>query len=54
LGEKLLALGRTADAIDDYEKLLAEAPNYAGKAEIEEKLTVLKGNDSGTNTAAKL
>lgn len=53
LGEKLLAQGRAEEAIDNYEKLLAEAPNYPGRPQIEEKLKELQGNNPGTNTPAK-
>jgi len=49
LEEKLLAQGRTADAIDNDQKLLAEAPNYPGKSQIEEQLKTLAHNDSGDN-----
>jgi len=45
LEEKLVEQGRTADAIDDYEKLLAEAPNYPGRSQIEEELNNLKENE---------
>ena len=46
LEEKLLAAGRKADAIDDYKKLLAEAPDYPGRPQIEEALRTLEQNDS--------
>jgi len=46
LGEKLLALGRQADAIENFEKLLAEAPDYAGKAKIEAELHNLAGTNA--------
>jgi len=49
LAEKLLALDRPADAIENLEKLLAEAPDYAGKAQIQAELQTL----SGTNAAEK-
>lgn len=41
LEEKLLAQGRTADAVANDEKLLAEAPDYPGKAQVEEELKTL-------------
>jgi len=53
LAEKLLAQGRQADAIADYTQLLAEAPDYAGKSEIEDKLRILEETTSGTNSPAK-
>jgi tetratricopeptide (TPR) repeat protein len=53
LGEKLLAQGRTADAIANYEKLLAETPNYPGRPQIDEKLKALKEPNSDTNAPAK-
>jgi uncharacterized protein (TIGR03790 family) len=43
LEEKLVALGRQADAAADDEQLLAESPQYPGRAQIEEELKVLKG-----------
>jgi len=49
LEKKLLAQGRTADAIADDEKLLAEAPDYPAKAQIEEELKTLAKPDSGEN-----
>jgi uncharacterized protein (TIGR03790 family) len=42
LGDKLLAQGRTADAIENYHKLLAEDPDYPGKAVILNKLAALE------------
>jgi uncharacterized protein (TIGR03790 family) len=53
LEEKLLAQGRKADAIDDCKKLLAEAPEYPGKSQIEEKLNELEQADPATNAPAK-
>lgn len=50
LEEKLLAQGRRADAIDNDKKLLAEAPGYPGKAQIEEQLkTLIQTNSSAGN-----
>lgn len=46
LGEKLLALGRKADAIENDKELLAEAPDYAGKSQVEEELKALAGTNS--------
>ena len=51
LADKLIALGRTAEAVDDYKKLLAEAPSWPGKTGIEEKLKTLE--NAGTNAPAK-
>ena len=42
LADKLVVANRTADAIDNYKQLLAFAPDYPGKAAIEEKLRVLE------------
>jgi len=42
LGEKLLAQQRDADALENYYALLAEAPDYPGRAAIEEKLKALE------------
>ena len=41
LARELLALNRTADAIQDYKELLGEFPTWPGKPSIYEKLTVL-------------
>jgi uncharacterized protein (TIGR03790 family) len=49
LGEKLQAQGREAEAADDYQKLLAEAPDYPGKDFILNKLAALK-TTSATGT----
>ena len=38
LGERLLTQGRKAEAVDNYRQLLAEAPDYPGQAQIEDKL----------------
>jgi uncharacterized protein (TIGR03790 family) len=55
LAEKLLALNRKADAIEDYKQLLAEAPDYPGKSEIEADLKDLEQGDAqaATNPATK-
>ena len=45
LGEKLLAEGRKTEAIANDQKLLAEAPDYPGKARIEEELKTLQLNN---------
>lgn len=41
VGEKLSAEDRAAEAIENYRKLLAEAPDYPGKGSIQTKLTKL-------------
>ena len=46
LEAKLLAQGRNADAIENDRKLLAEAPDYPGKSEIEDELKKLSSSDS--------
>ena len=46
LGQKLIEQNRTADAIENDKKLLAEAPGYPGKSQVEEELKKLQGNDS--------
>ncbi len=43
LGERLLALNRHAEAAANYEKLLEESPDYAGKDSVQVKLQELKG-----------
>jgi uncharacterized protein (TIGR03790 family) len=53
LGEKLLAQGRDADAIEDYNKLLTESPDYPGKNSIAEKLAALEQKIAGTIAPAK-
>lgn len=42
LAEKLLAQNRDAEAAADYQQLLAESPDYPGRAEIEIKLAGLQ------------
>ena len=46
---KLLAAGRKADAIENDDKLLAEAPDYAGKSQIEAELKTLTQSNSTEN-----
>jgi uncharacterized protein (TIGR03790 family) len=53
LGEKLQAQDFTAAARRDYQKLLEEAPDYPGKAAIEEKINALTQKISDTNAPAK-
>jgi uncharacterized protein (TIGR03790 family) len=52
LGEKLEAAHRDADAVNDYKKLLAEAPGYPGKNSVSQKIAALEQNISRSNTAA--
>jgi uncharacterized protein (TIGR03790 family) len=53
LGEHLTAQGRNEEAMEDYRKLLEEAPDYRGKDSVLNKLTILKQLTSGTNAPAK-
>jgi uncharacterized protein (TIGR03790 family) len=53
LAEKLLAQGRTADAIGDYKSLLVESPDYPGKDSIEDKINVLEQKSAGMDASAK-
>jgi len=46
LEPKLLAEGRQAEAIEDDKQLLVEAPEYAGKPQIEAELRSLTENDA--------
>lgn len=47
LGEKLLADKRQTEAVEDYRKLLSEAPNYPGRAMVEAKITALTETNAG-------
>ena len=53
LGEKLLEQARKAEAADNYKQLLAEAPDYPGKSQIEDKLKALEGDEAGARHAGK-
>jgi tetratricopeptide (TPR) repeat protein len=53
LGEKLLAQNREADALEKYKQLLAESPDYPGKASVEAKLAALEQKLAGTNVPAR-
>jgi uncharacterized protein (TIGR03790 family) len=53
LGEELLAQNRDADAIEHYQQLLKEAPDYPGKPNIEAKLAALEQKLAGTNAPAQ-
>jgi tetratricopeptide (TPR) repeat protein len=52
LGEKLLAANRSADAIENYKKLLEESPDYPGTNSIADKLKNL-AQPATTNAPAK-
>ncbi|HEX3856252.1 MAG TPA: TIGR03790 family protein [Verrucomicrobiae bacterium] len=54
LGEKLLAQNRTDEAVENYESLLAESPDYPGRNSISEKLAALRQKNTVTNAPAKL
>ncbi len=53
LGEKLQAQDRDAEAIEDYRRLLEEAPDYWGKISISNKLELLQQKVAETNTPAQ-
>jgi uncharacterized protein (TIGR03790 family) len=53
LGEKLLAQNREPDAIENYQQLLKESPDYPGKPNIEAKLAALEQKLAGTNAPAR-
>ena len=42
LGEKLAAQGRNAEALENYRALIAEAPDYPSRLELDEKLKALE------------
>jgi uncharacterized protein (TIGR03790 family) len=52
LGEKLLALGRDTEAMENYEKLTADSPDYPGRGGIENTLAMLRQKLTGTNGTA--
>ena len=52
LGDKLPAQDRDAEAVEDYQKLLAESPDYPGRELISSKLTALQQKIAGTNAPA--
>lgn len=52
LGEKLQAQGRQAEAIEDYQHLLAESPDYPSKDYIVNTLAALQQKNAGTNAPA--
>ena len=49
LGVMLLAQNREADAIENYQQLLKESPDYPGKPSVEAKLAALEPKPDGTN-----
>jgi uncharacterized protein (TIGR03790 family) len=51
LAEKLLAQGRDAEAMDDYNKLISEASDYPGKNSVMEKLSALEQKTVNTTNA---
>jgi uncharacterized protein (TIGR03790 family) len=53
LGEKLQAQGCDAEAVENYEKLLAESPDYPGRQYIENTLAALRLKIADTNTPGK-
>ena len=53
LAKKLPAQGREAEVIENYKRLLQEAPDYPGKPSIEAKLAALESKSATTNSAAK-
>ncbi len=53
LGEKLLEQARKAEAADNYKQLLAEAPDYPGRSQIEDKLKALEGEEAGPRATDK-
>jgi uncharacterized protein (TIGR03790 family) len=53
LGDKLQAAGRNADAVENYQKLLAEAPDYPGLGFIINTLAALQQKITDTNAVAK-
>ena len=52
LGEKLLAMGRDTEAMENYEKLTADSPDYPGRSDIENTLAMLRQKLTGTNGTA--
>jgi uncharacterized protein (TIGR03790 family) len=53
LGDKLQAEGRITEAAENYQKLLAEAPDYPGREFIINTLAALRVKITGTNVPAK-
>jgi uncharacterized protein (TIGR03790 family) len=53
LGEKLQAEGHNTEAVEDYQKLLAEVPDYPGRDFIVNTLAALPQKSADTNAPAK-
>ncbi len=53
LGDKLQAQDRDAESIDNYQKLLTEAPDYPGREFIVNTLAALQKQPAATNAPAK-
>jgi uncharacterized protein (TIGR03790 family) len=53
LGEKLQAQARDAEAVENYQELFAEAPDYPGRDFIVNTLAALRVKTAGTNAPAK-
>ncbi len=54
LGDKLVTQSREIEAIENYKRLLKEAPDYPGRPSVEAKLAALEQKFSGTNGSASL
>ncbi len=53
LGKKLEAESRGAEAVEDYQKLVAESPAYPGRDIIANRVTALQKSIAGANAPAK-
>ena len=53
LGEKLRAQSRDAEAVENYQKLLAESPDYPGRESVVNTLSELQQKIFGTNPPVK-
>lgn len=53
IGQLLATRGSKGDAIDDYKKLLSEAPDYPGRTTILDEIAALEKSESSTNTVVK-
>jgi len=54
LGEKLQAQDRNVEAVDNYQKLLAESPDYPGSSFILNTVAALQKKIADTNAPTKL